>query len=270
MKIFAVLMIFLVLLPLYSIFSQRDALVAIFPFLPTNQSEEPLIANFTYSPSDVVVSRLVNFYDHSSGAITLWLWDFGDGVTDNATVREEANKTHVYALSGDYLVRLTVLDSQGNSSVHETLIDVRKINTTLSLNMPDSGQPGSSFSLTAILRDEYGAPISSFSVAFYLVNEQNDSLIGFSYTDSIGHASINYTPPSSGVYQIKAVFNGTDVYAESISDLKTLQVGSDLVPYAVLASVLVLIMSVSLAYIRLKRRGAEKEEPPSEEEEIRE
>ncbi|MBX5326856.1 MAG: PKD domain-containing protein [Candidatus Bathyarchaeia archaeon] len=267
MKIFAVVMVLLISLPFYSVFSQREVAVAIFPFLSTNQSEEPLIANFTYSPSDVVVNRLVNFHDYSSGAITLWLWDFGDGVTDNATVREEANKTHMYAVSGDYLVSLTVFDSQGNSSVHEALIDVRKINTTLSLNMPDSGPPGSSFSLTAILRDEYGAPISSFPVAFYLVNEQSNSLIGSSYTDSIGHASINYTPPSSGVYQIKAVFNGTDVYAESISDLKTLQVGSDLVPYAVLASVLVLIMSISLAYIRLKRRGTEKEETLPEEEE---
>ncbi|MGQ9565066.1 MAG: PKD domain-containing protein [Candidatus Bathyarchaeales archaeon] len=270
MKILAVVMVFFVLLPFDSIFFQRDFAVAIFPFFSTNQSEEPLIANFTYSPSDVAVNWPVNFYDHSSGAIILWLWDFGDGVTDNATVHEEANKTHMYTLSGDYRVSLTVFNSQGNSSVHETLIYVRKINTTLSLSTPDSGPPGNSFLLTAILKDEYDAPISSFPVAFYLVNEQNDSFIGLSYTDSLGRASINYTPPSSGIYQIKAVFNGTDAYAESISDLRTLEVGSNLIPYAVLASVLVLIMSVSLAYIKLKRRGLEKEESPAEDEEIKE
>lgn len=263
MKKFAVVMVFLVVLPLSCFVYSQEAVVVFSRFSFPRQFDNALVASFTYSPADVVVNHVVYFYDHSSGNITRWLWDFGDGATANATVREQANKTHVYVAVGDYLVNLTVVDGFGNFSSFEALIFVRRISTVLSLNLPDSVPQGISFTLEAVLKDEYEYPVDGMLVSFLVVNGQSESSVGFGLTDFLGRASVSYTPPSSGVFQFRAVFNGTDVYAEARSGLKTLQVGYDIVPYAVLGSVLVLIMSAAFAYIRLKRRKEEEREEPS-------
>ncbi len=49
-----------------------------------------------------------NFTDNSAGAVSSWLWDFGDGNT--STVQ---SPSHTYASSGSYSVCLTVTDSCG-------------------------------------------------------------------------------------------------------------------------------------------------------------
>nr|WP_320011154.1 PKD domain-containing protein [uncultured Desulfobulbus sp.] len=55
----------------------------------------------------------VNFSDQSSGDITQWAWNFGDGATST-----EQNPSHVYVKAGVYPVSLTVTGSAG--SVTET------------------------------------------------------------------------------------------------------------------------------------------------------
>jgi len=269
MRKFVVVMVFLALLPFYCFVYSQEAVVAFSWFSFPRQSDNLLVANFTYSPNDVTVNQVVHFYDHSSGTIARWLWNFGDGATANTTVRE--NKTHVYATLGNYLVSLTVFDDFGNSSFVEAVILVRKVNTTLSLGLPDSVPQGASFTLMAVLKDEYDSPVDGVAVSFFVVDGLSESSVGFGLTDPIGRASISYTPQGSGALQFRAVFNGTDVYAGASSGLKIVQVGYDLVPYAVLGSVLVLIMSAALAYVRLKRRREEEsEEEPSPEEDEKE
>ena len=51
--------------------------------------------------------RLVAFQDESTGQITSWKWDFGDGTQSN-----EKNPMHQYKLAGEYVV---VLDVEGPS-----------------------------------------------------------------------------------------------------------------------------------------------------------
>jgi hypothetical protein len=48
----------------------------------------------------------------ASDPATYWVWNFGDGVQYGTT---EATAAHTYAVSGTYLVRLTVFDAAGNS-----------------------------------------------------------------------------------------------------------------------------------------------------------
>ena len=56
---------------------------------------------------------LVVFSDLSSGDVTSWSWDFGDGTSSTLQ-----HPTHVYAEAGTYVVQLTVDGRGGESSIH--------------------------------------------------------------------------------------------------------------------------------------------------------
>ena len=54
--------------------------------------------------------RQVAFQDQSTGKITLWKWDFGDGTTSS-----EQHPSHTYAKSGRYIVTLYIEGPDGKS-----------------------------------------------------------------------------------------------------------------------------------------------------------
>ncbi|MGR3176772.1 MAG: PKD domain-containing protein, partial [Candidatus Anammoxibacter sp.] len=63
----------------------------------------------------------VNFVDQSTGDITSWLWDFGDG-----SIGILPNPSHVYTLAGRYTVELVVTGPGGSDSAIRTgFINVR-------------------------------------------------------------------------------------------------------------------------------------------------
>ena len=67
------------------------------------------LANFD---ADVLTGHaplLVNFADNSTGSITSWLWDFGDGSEST-----EQNPSHNYMKPGTYTVSLTVIGFGGS------------------------------------------------------------------------------------------------------------------------------------------------------------
>jgi PKD repeat protein len=59
-------------------------------------------ANFTQDVVSIIEGESITFTDLSSGVITSWLWDFGDGSTST-----DENPNHVYSKSGTYTVSLT-------------------------------------------------------------------------------------------------------------------------------------------------------------------
>lgn len=77
--------------------------------IPTNN---PPVANFSFSPSNPIVGDIVSFDASSSsdsdGSITSYAWNFGDGNTDSGQF-----VTHAFAASGTYSVTLTVTDNEG-------------------------------------------------------------------------------------------------------------------------------------------------------------
>ncbi len=80
---------------------------------------EPPVANFTESATSGMSPLGIQFTDRSTGTITSWLWDFGDG-----TISIERNPLHWYK-SGTFSVNLTVTNSGGSSSlVKSSLITV--------------------------------------------------------------------------------------------------------------------------------------------------
>jgi len=77
-----------------------------------NPDNLPPVADFVFTPDSPGVGDAVRFDASDSfdldGEIVQFLWNFGDG-----DVGEGVSPTHVYVLSGSYLVGLTVVDNDG-------------------------------------------------------------------------------------------------------------------------------------------------------------
>jgi PKD repeat protein len=71
----------------------------------------PLDAEFGASPQSGIAPLTVQFADSTSGRVSSWFWDFGDGTTST-----EADPAHIYALIGRYTVSLTVANPAGSNT----------------------------------------------------------------------------------------------------------------------------------------------------------
>jgi PKD repeat protein len=67
------------------------------------------VASFTASPTSGTAPLQVQFTDQSTGSISSWSWNFGDGSTSS-----ERDPIHTYAQAGDYTVSLTVTGPGGS------------------------------------------------------------------------------------------------------------------------------------------------------------
>ena len=72
------------------------------------------VASFTGTPTNGVEPLMVTFTDTSTGILTNRYWDFGDGVTSNATTNVVA---HTYA-AGTYSVAVTVSGPHGDGATN--------------------------------------------------------------------------------------------------------------------------------------------------------
>lgn len=79
-------------------------------------SPVPPIANFTANPTTGVAPLLVQFTDSSTGTITSWAWNFGDGATSSAQ-----NPSHTYNNPGTFTTTLTVSNSGGSNTKNATI-----------------------------------------------------------------------------------------------------------------------------------------------------
>src|SRR3989442_3932114 len=63
----------------------------------------PPSANFTANPTSGQAPLTVQFTDQSTGTITAWDWNFGDGSAHSSV----QNPSHTYTSAGDFTVTLT-------------------------------------------------------------------------------------------------------------------------------------------------------------------
>lgn len=70
------------------------------------------VANFSASPTSGTAPLTVQFTDTSTGTVTAWSWDFGDGTTPST----QQNPSHTYATTGTYTVKLTTTNSAGSNA----------------------------------------------------------------------------------------------------------------------------------------------------------
>lgn len=92
---------------------------------------EPPAAAFTVAPSTGEAPLDVTFTDNSTGVITSWSWDFGDGETSFAQSPE-----HTYQQTGNYDVTLTVTGPGGTSTFTETSF-VQVLSPSNTMRIPD-------------------------------------------------------------------------------------------------------------------------------------
>jgi PKD repeat protein len=79
-------------------------------------------AGFTGAPLTGTAPLTVSFTDLSTGTITSWAWDFGDGGTST-----QRNPVHTYQKQGTYKVRLTVSGPAGSNTLTKpSYIKVKK------------------------------------------------------------------------------------------------------------------------------------------------
>jgi PKD domain len=91
------------------------------PPAPPTSVPPALVADFTASPSGTN-SLTVDFTDHSSPGVTLWIWDFGDSQHTSST---KQNPSFTYASSGNYTVTLSVAGNAGTPNSKSETITVQ-------------------------------------------------------------------------------------------------------------------------------------------------
>lgn len=73
-------------------------------------------AAFSGTPTSGTAPLAVQFTDASSGEITSWQWDFGDGTSGST----QADPSHIYTSAGVYTVELTVSGPGGSDTLTKT------------------------------------------------------------------------------------------------------------------------------------------------------
>lgn len=84
--------------------------------LTTEPATPPPVADFAAEPQTGRAPLTVRFTDLSTGQISSWFWDFGDGTSST-----QQHPTHTYSKTGTYTVSLTVTDKYGRSDTETRL-----------------------------------------------------------------------------------------------------------------------------------------------------
>ena len=158
----------------------------------------PPVAGFTsnYSYQNAVTPLAVALNDASSGNVTSWYWDFGDGT--NST---DQNPVHIFnpspgSLFGYYTVNLTVTDDVGRTSSYLNYIDVKQ----------------------AFYPDFTGEPVSGtvpLNVTFTDLTPNSDLAIGNAWDFGDGNNSGWLNPPVTSIsyiYDSPGTYNVTLTY----------------------------------------------------------
>ena len=120
-------------------------------------------ANFSADPTNGNVPLSVNFTDESTGTITSWNWNFGDGTSSAIQ-----NPSHIYTKPGTYTVSLTISGIDGSNT--ETKTDYIIVNIDEFRILASDGA----------LNDYFGTSVSISS---------DYAIVGAPFDDDKGHQS---------------------------------------------------------------------------------
>jgi len=144
-------------------------------------------ADFSATPVSGVFPLVVQFSDASTGSITSWLWNFGDGQTST-----EQNPQHMYSAAGSYSVSLTVNGPSGSDI--ETKTDYVNVYTPVSANFSANQTSG----------------IAPLSVTFTNNSTGDYTSTNWTFGDGGTSSSINpvYVYATGGTYPVSLIVSG--------------------------------------------------------------
>ncbi len=147
----------------------------------------PPVAAFSGTPVSGCAPLEVVFTDESTGDITSWDWDFGDGQTDT-----QQNPTHTYTASGDYEVRLIVMGPGGVDSL--TVTGYISVTEDVTADFSVSGTTG----IAPVVIDFTDLSTGSPTSWFWDFGDAN--------TDTVQNPSHTYT--TAGTYSVTLIATG--------------------------------------------------------------
>lgn len=111
------------------------------------------VAAFSGSPTSGCAPLTVTFTDQSTGDITSWSWDFGDGSTSTLQ-----NPSHEYTAPGTYTVALTVTGPGGSDT--ETKTDYISVSTVPTAQFSGTPTTGTAPLTVSFTDESTGSPTS--------------------------------------------------------------------------------------------------------------
>ena len=149
------------------------------------------VADFSVSPTSGETPLNVNFTNLTSGDVSGYSWDFGDGNGSSAT-----NPSHVYTSAGTYTVSLIATGPGGS--------DTAVCSSCITVEDPPPPPPVAAFSLTPSSGE------SPLSVAF--TNESSGDISGYSWDFGDGNGSTSTQPlhiyTGAGTYTVTLTATG--------------------------------------------------------------
>jgi len=114
---------------------------------------------------------LVNFTDHSTGYPTWWLWNFGDGYSENLTSNLTVN--HTYPHAGNYTVALTAGNIFGSNTMSRyRYISVSGNASVVNLTFVPSSAiiPTNSTTAMKLILEEANRGIAGYNITIYFTD----------------------------------------------------------------------------------------------------
>jgi len=138
------------------------------------------------------------------------------------------------------------------SSNSMPLMNAQPTPTSLTIVVPSLPQ-GKECTIEAFLKDENDNPLQNFDIVFYVCGTDCKDWIGTAKTDSCGVASLKYTFPRTGTYNVNAMFSGTTNYAQSSSENVDIII-IDYTTYLVGGGIIAVAIIGVVGYIVFRRR----------------
>ncbi len=154
----------------------------------------PITTDFVGTPTDIYSGDTVTFTDLSSGTVTTWLWDFGDGTHSGLQ-----NPTHVYTGAGmNYTVNLSASSPIGTKN--ESKVDY--------IRVYNSSYPKADFT---------GTPTTGSPSLLVTFTSQSTGLAPLTYNWSFGDGTFSDVQNPQHVYTYSGTYDVNLTVTNSIA-----------------------------------------------------
>jgi hypothetical protein len=229
--------------------------------------ENVLIVSFTNGGNDDVRQAVLSVADSrglmiAPDEIELGNVEAGESASANFTVSSPAD---VYLGTTQVRFSLSFIDYAGVPHTEDVYgeVEVYRLASVLTLNVPSTVENGSTVEITATLKDPGGNPITNENITLIV----GGTTIGTFKTNTSGVARASYAVRETGSFSVGASFAGSASYDPSSASAEFTSVSQTLLPststppseplpyWFLLAAVILVLLVGSVAYLAGRRTG---------------